>query len=183
MTKTKSTLTLTIASNSLPAFPTGFRPEYAFRARLSGNNVSRPLGIIDYDSLLDLRDQSDNSGSPLKLAFDTLTTGEVWPKPDFAFSVILWWNEEFNATTFNIPDPWLYEIIETGAVAKLQGNQPENRSIAAAKWADYLAVEQDAIGSGSLGAQSYEAVPDPDGPIEAASGDVNWILDGNGNPV
>lgn len=175
-TRTKSTLVLTINNNSLPAFPAGFVPQYVSRARVSGNSFDQDVKITDYNQLLDQREADASTGVIQWIAFDTYTTGEVWPKPDFAYTVTLWWFEPFNTSTYNIADAWLYEVLIYGGTAMLQQNEPQNQAYVANAWQKYLELEMSAMGSGNLGVMEYEAEIDSD-----AAGVAT--LDNNGQPV
>lgn len=180
----KSTLAITLGSNALPSFPTNFRPAYIRRARISITGSNKRVDIIGYDDLLNKRDSNDRDGLAEFVAFDSWTSGEVYPEPDAAATLTIWWRDVFTAWTaggtpspdsFNIPDELFMEVLATGVVAMLQGHEPENRAIYANKWAEYLELERDSSGAEGLGAQSYEAVADPDGAIAAAGDDDSFI--------
>lgn len=158
-TRTKTGLNLTGGSNILPAFPTRFRPEYLLRARIL---TSPSLALVDYDTLLDSRNAQDTSGPPQAIAFDTFSSGEVWPKPDQAYTVNFLWYEPLvtwvpgpgadGNLILNLPDEFLTQILPYGPTAILQHTEPQHK-YASESWKKFLEFEQLMVGRGHLGSK------------------------------
>lgn len=175
--KTLSSLTLTAASAALPAFPTGFTPKHLIRAYIADNPALR---ITDTDTLRRQRDRMARSDVPELVAFDSTTTGEVFPTPDTGYTLkFLWW-EAFTTwtpgstptTLLNVPDDLLIEWLPFGPPAVLQGNEPEHK-YAGPMWQRYLEVENSLRDGGTLGVRTVDRVLD-----EADSGSIVFVREG-----
>lgn len=156
-TKTTSTMAISDGSTALPAFPTGFRPERLLSAYIVAEG--KTLDVRPYEELVELIDQEAGEGVPTKIAFTTLTTGVVYPIPDAAYTLAVRFWEPFTDWTaggtpspnsFNLPDDVLRVVLMTGAVARLQANEPEH-GYAAERMAEYIAYRTRMTQVGKLG--------------------------------
>lgn len=125
------TLTLTAGDRDLPAFPDIFRPDLLTRAWLAYSETSQAtsLQVIDAQAL-DV--QPTRSGIPAYIGFPTQTTGYVYPTPSIACTVYLEFVKPFESwsaggsVTFGLPLEDMYPIVQLGAPAILQANEPEH---------------------------------------------------------
>jgi hypothetical protein len=155
-TRTTTALALTAGSSSLPALPSLFRPERLLRAWIPAKGVLDKLGHGD---LLKLQIDEGNTGLPQFVAFDSFSTGEVYPTPEAgsAYSLKIQWYEPLTVWTpggadpgtLNLPDDYLRQILIYGATATLQHNEPEHK-FASESWKKYLAYRLQMHGRGGL---------------------------------
>ena len=174
---TNSTLSLTSGSDTLPTFPGGFTPDLLISAYLTGSNIQVSFGITDeteqiyienaptytggrktaqlkirdYTGLLDLKYAYGLSGQPTQIAFQTLTAGLCYPKPNDTYVLNLLWNGTINAwtagssgseltTSLYLPDKIMRYVVMYGAPAYLQHNDPDHKYAAVTwqKWQGWL---------------------------------------------
>lgn len=145
-----------------------FRPDRLINAYLSGANVtingagylapsapfdtvgapafsalgppsSTKLANIPFVTLSDAQIGQPQSGQPQAVAFDTTTTGQVYPTPDKNYTLNFQWSDLFTtwspggsgSTTINLPDDLLRPALYYGAVLYLQFNETaDNATIA-----------------------------------------------------
>jgi hypothetical protein len=168
--KTKTAMTaLTISSAALPAFPTGFRPERLIRAYITDYPMLR---VVDTDLLRRWRNTTPRTDTPEMIAFDSQTTGEVYPTPVAASVITLLWWESFttftagtatpDAVTLNIPEDILNEILVWGPPCVLQWNDPEH-GYASSGWQKYLELENSLRSIASIKVTHTQRVLDEDG--------------------
>jgi len=161
--KTTDSLALTTSSSALPSLPTGFRAERSIRAWVLLAGVAKgTLQFPLHSDLVEAQIRRARTGLPMFIAFDSWTTGEVYPTPDQDYTVKLQWQQFFTtlapdgstdgATTLNLPDDWLAEILPYGPTAVLQHNEKEMK-YAAETWQKYLDFELRMKDAGNLGAK------------------------------
>jgi len=149
----------------------GFRPDMLLSAYLTDR--AGAMRVVSWDDLMMLRSTTGRetlspadgrgtdavtaaSGTPTTLAFETLTTCEVYPVPNATYTVRFRWCPPFSLTGgtgghISIPDDWLRQILYTGATAVLQHNEPES-AYASGAWQKYLEFEKSVTATGNLGA-------------------------------
>lgn len=130
-----STLTLTANNNDLPSLPTGFRPDLLMSAYLSGSNVqvnpnqswnwmmqygtigapmfvpTTPTSVIlrqvSFDTVLNQLYAYNVVQQPQVIAFNTTTTGKVYPTPNENYTLNLLWNEQFTKWDYGARGSWV----------------------------------------------------------------------------
>jgi hypothetical protein len=135
------TLTLTSGSAVLPTMPTNWTPDRTMQATLispTGAVLNPELDCVSHGEVLRKqfeRGSATAQGQPEMLGFSTLTSGIVYPVPDAAYLIYLWWWQPFTTWTaggtpspdsFNLSDEELRCIASMGAPAELQKSEPEN---------------------------------------------------------
>jgi hypothetical protein len=160
--KSAGQVNLTLGSEVADLSPlTTFRPERLLSARLVGKRGT--LSVVPWDQLQDELADDAAQRRPERLAFETWTVANVWPRPDAAYALRLRWWEAFATFTpgtgtnpnLTIPDDYLAEILPTGMIGELQINEPEH-GYAATAWGRYLEFEQSMLGAGNLGERGAE---------------------------
>lgn len=157
---TTSDVVLTHAAAAMGTFPTGFRPDMAVRAWIA---TEADVEIIDHESLQGYQNADDGEGVPEYLAFTSLTTGEVWPTPDAAYTLTLRWSKPFTSwtpgvagdgVTLELPDDVLYELLPIGPAAALTRANRAEPHFTGPAWQQYLAFEREMAGSGGAGVRA-----------------------------
>jgi hypothetical protein len=148
---------------------TGFRPEL-LRGILLTDTGGAPvpgygdvLGRLVWDALWAKRTASDATGEPQFIAFRSWTSASVYPTPAANRKLEIEWSPRFTAWTpgtdtpdaivLNVPHDLMIEILDTGAVAKLQMMEKETPQ-AAGKWQAFERWCQSKRSAGSMGATS-----------------------------
>jgi hypothetical protein len=191
-------ITLTNGTAALPAFPTTFRPDRLITAYLTGSNVKVQWvgGLIpeyayntigapiyagdalsyssarllrkDYQWLSDLSIARNISQQPALIAFDTWTTGLVYPNPDDNYTLNLRWTDFFTSWTYgsgspslalNLPDDMLSGVLMFGAPGLLLSNEPEHAKFGEHCLEQFELFIQKYAGVGNLGAE--DITPEP----------------------
>lgn len=153
------TATVSSATLDISAIVTaGFRPEQLIDVYIAG--YGEPLSIIDYTTLNQYQTDQPATTKPEAVAFPTQTTAQVYPTPDIAYALKFRWWERFTswtagdaaagATSLNLPDDYLLEILTYGATATLQHNEKKN-AYAATSMAKFEAFMARLRGAGTLG--------------------------------
>ena len=190
-TKKLDTLALTAGTYTIDVSTiTHFRPDMLLIAYLTGTNVKASSGgsyeigryytegaysfgpgdydpnlfRFDFQELNRLRIAMNLSQQPRAVAFDTWTTGMVYPTPDQSYTLNLLWSPPFTSwaygvadgsgatavTPFNLPDEILDQIMATGALAFLQQNEAEH-AYATPRGKDFKELIKANAGKGGLG--------------------------------
>lgn len=158
-TRQVSNLTITATSADVTLSITGFHPERVIRAWIPAVGELEVIGLSRW---LDLSVNDPRTGDPTTIAFTSTTAASLWPTPETSVTGKMMWFPPFTtwtagtsdvttlATTLNIADDDLREILYLGSPHYLQGNEPEHR-YAAERWQqfqDYVARRSSA---GNLG--------------------------------
>jgi hypothetical protein len=113
------TLALSSGSNALPALPSGFRPELAMAAWLDAQKKG-DVDLVDYSKIREWQGEDDSSGKPTAAAFDSTTTGVVYPTPDAAYNLKLEWKKMQAAWQFGaVLAPVAVATVAGGAVTAI----------------------------------------------------------------
>lgn len=174
-TRATGDLILAAGTAALPSFGspaagtlTGFRTEYLLRAYLvgltSGTSEGNPnLDITEFGDVMNRSLNRSIAGQPCLLAFDSISTGMVFPTPDKPYTLRLLWDPPFTSwvagsggsPVLNLPDEFMQQILRWGATYYLQGNEPENQKAQATNWQNYLdfVAKAKSMGVGTLGKQ------------------------------
>jgi hypothetical protein len=128
-----STVEIEDGNSTVGPFPAGFFPERLLRAW-----ISTGLEKVDYFAILDLVSTKNETGTPTKLAFIDHTRAVVYPTPDRVYTLNILFSPPgrfFNPGTamaesidMEAPDHHMMKILELGAPAILQRNEPEHAS-------------------------------------------------------
>ena len=128
-------------------------------------DLDNALLLTDFATLLRAQTISGNNSQPVWMAFDTLTTGQVWPTPDQNYTVAFSWSDYFTVwtpgdetdttlgLTTNIPDDVLYPALIYGAPAAMQHAEPEHVFVTPA-WKQFLAEIHRLKREGTLGVRT-----------------------------
>lgn len=186
----KDAITLSQDDETLPALPTGFRPERLTDAYLTGDNVqvwynagnlvpnyynnilNSPINAfgqmrrdrlaqMPFSELKDLLYGVPAQGQPNAIAFDSWTSGAVYPKPDQDYTLQLQWQDflTIDDDGCNLPDDLLAGVLMFGAPWMLLANEPEHVAYAAEAKLNFDRWINDHRGEGNLGTQEVFARP------------------------
>jgi hypothetical protein len=170
-------LILAADSDVLPALPSRFAPHRLRSAWLVSTNVtietadeSAALQPVDFDQLHKMSILEAEEGQPTQIAFDSLTSGRVYPKPTENYTLKIRWLEPFTtwtagdsgaaATILNVPEELLRQAIMTGGVYMLHKNMPNSKYAreSFAAYQRFLMSIKDK-GYGSLGGRVTQSRP------------------------
>lgn len=190
------TVAITAGSATLPAFPTGFLPEFNLETYLSlSGKIIYPE--ITFTSIQDVLAEQVNgapltttlisepptnprTGRPTKIAFADTSHAFLDTLPDQAYTLNVWWRCPLtlwtpgsSGPTFNLPDEALLSIATLGAVYFLQKGEPANAAQAKEAYAEFIqeAGEFRGRNAGGKGAQVMQR----DNPVR---GDGSWARPG-----
>jgi hypothetical protein len=178
-------LTLTSGSNALPAIPADCSPDRVLQVflLLNGQIIDPEFEFTSYEEIQ--RDQYlrrglidpsviGTAGQPKKMAFIDRSSGIVWPTPQNAYTIELWYSQPFTSWTaggtpspnaFNLSDEYLRVIARYGAPGHLQLNEKANGVIAQGALAEFRsqAKKVRAANAGGRGGQTSTRVDPRDG--------------------
>jgi len=159
-----SNLSLVEDTSTFSASLTSFRPDRVVRVWIPSENE---LAVVPHETILAFQESAEREGTPEKICFTDTTSGtiagEVYPTPDANYTAKVMWIPLFTSwtagtsspdSTLNLPDDVALQVFSTGAVAKLQMNEPEH-GYAQLLWKEYLIYRQSMRGAGSTGAKSF----------------------------
>lgn len=168
------TVTLTANSASVGTMPTGLTPDLILQVSLtlSGSLITPDLQVVRYEDLLQARYEgrwgtggsatTANTGQPKILATKDGTNWEVFPTPDLAYVLNIWWARPQTTWTpggtcssFDVSDDSLRIIAALGAPYYLQRMEPENLVAAEASGKAFRdeITQHRGLGVGSKGPQ------------------------------
>lgn len=167
-TRTKSQITLSDGVYEIGSFPDSmedFAPEQAMEAWIDG---SYPVKIVDFHEIVDRRAGGDQSAQPRLIAFDSATTAALWPTPDQAYTLdLFWWapftswstssgdsDTTYETVTLNLPDRYMRNVLVLGVTGMLQKPEPQYADLAEARYKEYVKWRDVLRGGGNLGAKS-----------------------------
>lgn len=108
-------------------------PPNAVWSRVYSRLGDEITGPYSYEHIRDRLTVYGQTGMPEEIAFEDLDTGYVWPVPNLAYPIKIWFYNDLtswtlggsDSTTLNIPDEYLDTICWTGAAAVLDEPQPD----------------------------------------------------------